>query len=141
MIKLEKIPPGIGERIPAAIAVMERDDRVLFAYLFGGLVRGGQKPLSDVDLAVFLTGMAGLAEYKFDLFDRLTDALGTNELDLVILNNAPVSIAGRVLQNKKTLVDKDPFRRHSYESVTLREFWDFSVKEKDVLCRRYGVGR
>lgn len=141
MIKFEKIPAGIAARIPALITVMDADGRIIFAYLFGGLARGEQKPLSDVDIAVFLTGTDGLAEYKLDLFDRLTDTLGTSELDLVILNTAPVSIAGRVLQNKETLVDKEPFRRHAYESVTLRKFFDFGIKEKEILFRRYHVGR
>ena len=127
MIKLEKLSPGIRDRIPAAVGVMKLDERVVFAYLFGGLARGGQKPLSDVEIAVFLDGTDGLAEYKLALFDRLTDALGTNELDLVILNTVPVSLAGRIVSNRTVLVDKDPFRRHAYESLTLREFWDFGM--------------
>jgi len=63
-----------------------------------------------------------------------------SELDLVILNTAPTSLAGRILQNKRILIDKEPFKRHEYESVTLREFFDFSIKEKSIFLSRYGIG-
>jgi hypothetical protein len=58
----------------------------------------------------------------------------------VILNNAPLSLAGRILQGRKVLVDKEPFVRHIFESRILREFFDFAVKEKNILKRRYGIG-
>ena len=37
-----------------------------------------------------------------------------------LLNTAPVSLAGQNIQNKQLLVDKEPVRRHQYESLTLR---------------------
>ena len=141
MIKFEKIPPDILSRISAAGQVLAEDERVVFGYLFGGLASGRVNPLSDADIAVFLNRTDSLAEYKLGLFDRLTAALGTAELDLVVLNAAPISLAGRVLQNKKLLADKEPFKRHEYESVTLREFFDFRVKEETLFARRYGIGR
>ncbi len=141
MIKFEKLPPHILSRIPAVREVLSLDKRVLFAYLFGGLVAGRVRPLSDVDIAVYLHDTGELAEYKLSLFGRVTDALGTAELDLVVLNTASISIAGRILQNRQLLVDKDPFRRHVYESLTLREFFDFRIKEEALFTRRYGIGR
>jgi hypothetical protein len=52
-----------------------------------------------------------------------------------------MSLAGRILQKRKLLMDKDPFLRHKYESRILREFFDFAIKEKELLDRRYGIGR
>lgn len=140
MIKFEKLPGEILARLGKVQEMLFRDDNVIFAYLFGGLAEGAAKPLSDVDVAVYLRSTAGLAEYKLGLFSRLTDELGTSELDLVVLNTAPTSLAGRVLQQKRVLVDKEPTRRHSYESVTLREFFDFRIKEEAFFNRRYGIG-
>jgi hypothetical protein len=94
-----------------------------------------------VDIAVYLNETGELAEYKLALFGRITDALGTSERDLVVLNTAPISIAGRVLQNRQLLADKDPFRRYAYESLTLREFFDFRIMEEEFFTRRYGIGR
>ena len=76
--------------------LLAQDNNVVFAYLFGGLAKKELRPLSDVDIAVYVKRTGSLAEYKLELFDRLTDALGTSELDCVILNIAPVSIAGRI---------------------------------------------
>jgi predicted nucleotidyltransferase len=141
MIKFEAIPKEILSRLPSAQHVLTHDENVIFAYLFGGLTEGRAKPLSDVDIAVFLANANNLAEYKLDLFCRLSDALGTTELDLVVLNTAPTSLTGRILQNKKLLADKEPPRRHSFESLALREFFDFRFKEAAFFNRRYGFGR
>jgi len=141
MIKFETLPPDTLSKIPAAVRVLEEDAGVVFAYLFGGLVSGIPKPLSDLDLAVYTRDVEDLAEYKLGLFQRLADTLGTAELDLVVLNRAPTSLAGRILRNRRVLVDKDPFRRHAYESLTLRQFFDFRFREEAVLAGRYGIGR
>ncbi len=141
MIKFEKIDSDVLLNIPLAKDVLERDANVVFAYLFGGLARGKVTPLSDVDVAVYLNSQEDLPQYKLDLFDRLTDSLGTCEVDLVILNNASISLVGRILAGKQLIVDKEPFRRHIYESVALREFFDFRIKEDNLFSSRYNLGR
>lgn len=141
MIKFERLPADILSRIPDVRRILLNDNNVIFAYLFGGLAEGKVKPLSDIDIAVYLRDSDNLAEYKLNLFDRLTDALRTSELDLIILNIVSLSIAGRILLNKQILVDKDLPIRHSYESLTLRKFFDFRIKEDAFFSMRYGVGR
>lgn len=141
MIKFERLPTDILSKIPDVKRILLQDHNVIFAYLFGGLSEGKVKPLSDIDISVYVRDTGNLAEYKISLFDRLTDSLSTNELDLIILNMAPVSIAGRILENKLILVDKDPPIRHVYESLTLRKFFDLRVKEDAFFSIRYGVGR
>ena len=140
MIKFEKLPANILSKIPAVLEIMSTDQRVIFGYLFGGLAAGRVRPLSDVDIAVYLSDTSELADYTLTLFDKITEVLGTAELDLIVLNTVPISIAGRILQNKKLLIDKDPFRRHIYESLTLREFFDFRITEEALFTRRYGIG-
>jgi len=141
MMKLEKLPGDILLRMADARKVFFADEAVIFAYLFGGLATGHVQPLSDVDIAVYITRTADLAMYKLNLFEKLVDALGTSEVDLVILNTAPLSLAGRVLQNKQVLVDKEPGQRHAYESLTQREFFDFRILEEAYFKRRYQYGR
>ena len=65
------------------------------------------------------------------------DLLRTEEIDLVILNTAALPLAYRIMKNKKILVDRDPFLRHRYESLIIREYLDFSVAESRILERRY----
>ena len=140
MIKLEAVPADILSRIPEAQRLLERDKTVIFAYLFGGMATGRVTPLSDVDIAVYVSNEADLRAYKLELFDELTGVLGTAELDLIILNSAPLSLSGRIVQSRKVLVDKDPHRRYEYESITLRKFFDFQLKEAEYFRRRYKSG-
>ncbi|HDH05732.1 MAG TPA: nucleotidyltransferase domain-containing protein [Nitrospirae bacterium] len=114
------------------------DSNVIFAYLFGGLLKDRQSPLSDVDIAVYIKNIKN-PDY-LDLFDKTTNVLDTDEVDIVVLNTSPISLTGRILQNRKILIDKDPFLRHRYESITLRKYFDFAIKERDILERRYGIG-
>jgi len=140
MIKLEALPANIVSKIPMATQLLMQETSVIFAYLFGGLASGKVTPLSDVDIAVYISIESEFDVYHLELFDKLAGALGTSELDLVFLNTAPLSLAGRILQNKQVLVDKDPLQRYDYESLTLRKFFDFRFKEEEYFQRRYGRG-
>lgn len=140
MIKREKLPKGIMDRLPAAALALAQRREIIFAYLFGSLVGGDVKPLSDVDIAVYLAEPYDIVEVKLSLLGIIIDTLGSDEIDLVILNTAPLSLVGRILRARQVIVDKEPFTRHKFESLTLREFWDFSRKEKDILERRYLSG-
>ena len=138
MIRYKKLPENIHQGINALIGFFMNDSNVIFAYLFGGLLKDRQSPLSDVDIAVYIKNIKNL-DY-LDLFDKTTNVLGTDEVDIVVLNTSPISLTGRILQNRKILIDKDPFLRHRYESITLRKYFDFAIKERDILERRYGIG-
>ncbi len=138
MIRFNKIPEDIHSKIGLLTDLFMKDSNIVFAYLFGGLARDQSKPLSDVDLAIYVKNLREL-DY-LSLLGKISETLCTDEVDLVVLNSAPVSLAGRSLQMRKVLVDKDPFLRHKYESQTLREFFDFTIKEKEILHGRYGIG-
>ena len=68
------------------------------------------------------------------------ELLETDEIDLIILNTAPLTLKKRILENKKIIVDKAPFFRNNYESLILRKYFDFAIKEMDILKRRYFYG-
>lgn len=140
MIKQNALPSDILSRLELLKPLFLSDYRIVFAYIFGGLASGKQQPLSDVDIAVYLNSCADKAEAKLDIIGALSDTLNTDEIDLVILNDAPISLVGRVLMKKRLIADKQPFIRHSFESLALREFFDFSRIEQDVLLRRFADG-
>ena len=94
-------------------------------------------PLSDVDIAIYFSKGANPAAMKMDILGELTTMLQTDEIDLVVLNTASLPLKMRILQKKKTIVDRDPFARHRYESLTMRSYFDFAQKEMDILERRY----
>ena len=138
MIRFKKIPENIHQKIDLLRDLFMEDSNIIFAYLFGSLSRGKGRPLSDVDLGIYVKDIKGLN--YLSLFSKISQILCTDEIDLVVLNTAPISLAGRILLERKLLIDKDPFLRHKYESRILREFFDFTIKEKEILHGRYGIG-
>lgn len=127
--------------IASAREAVSGNPKVVFAYLFGGLAKMEPRPLSDVDIAVYMAGKSDLAEAKLGLLGDLMRSLETDEIDLVILNTASLPLKARILRSKEIILDRDPFRRYSFESLVLREYFDFSIKEEGILQRRYSLGR
>ena len=140
MIKHEKLPENIIPLVPEAAVYLNSIPEIDFAYLFGGLVKTELRPLSDVDIAVYIEQEADITNIRFDILGGLNYILKTDEIDLVVLNNAPLPLAMRILSNKKLLVDKKPYVRHAYESLIMREYFDFSFLEKSILKRRFQNG-
>jgi uncharacterized protein len=138
MIRFKGLPGDIHRRIDSLVQTLKDDPNIRFVYLFGGLTRETPNPLSDVDIAVYLKDTKGF-DY-LALYGTITEILGSDEVDLVVLNAAQISLAGRILQSRRVLIDKEPGLRYEYESLTLRKYFDFRVKERDILTRRYGIG-
>ena len=140
MIKYQKLPENILKLLPGSRDYLELHPKVLFAYLFGSLAKGKLQPLSDVDIALYLAESISLPDIKLDILGNLINILQTDEIDLVVLNTAELPLIMNVLKSKKIIVDKDPFARHIFESLTMRKFFDFSIKESAILQRRYMNG-
>jgi len=80
------------------------------AYLFGSVAWGDTGPLSDVDVALLLrTGVS--REATFDLRLHMMTALGrafdADEIDVIVLNDAPLLLQHRVLRDGKVLFCRD----------------------------------
>jgi predicted nucleotidyltransferase len=127
-------------RLPEVERFLDSHPDVIFAYLFGSLSRGSKKPPGDVDIAVYLAHRGDFGEKKMELLGALADILQTDDIDLIVLNTTGLPLAMNVLKNKRVLVDKEPFKRHAFESLTMRKYFDFSIKEAAQLRRRYLSG-
>ena len=64
-----------------------------------------------------------LAGLQFEIAGDLEDHLG-REVDLVVLNTAPVDLAMRVLRDGQLLFDRNPSIRIRFEVRTRNEFFD-----------------
>ncbi|MCX7698812.1 MAG: nucleotidyltransferase domain-containing protein, partial [Candidatus Goldbacteria bacterium] len=81
MIRFKRLPENIKEKIESLPEFLDKEDDVVFAYLFGGLLRKKLSPLSDIDIAIYIKN-----KKKFDYLEfycRLTDFLETDEVDLI----------------------------------------------------------
>jgi hypothetical protein len=140
MIKERALPPESIRKLGFLPGFFEDCGSIEFAYLFGSLARSSFSPLADIDIAVYLLEAKNLLETKMDLLGRLNDFLGTDEIDLVVLNTAPISLLGRILMQKRLVFCRNDFLRHRFESFSLRKYFDFRILEEKLLFRRFKLG-
>jgi uncharacterized protein YutE (UPF0331/DUF86 family)/predicted nucleotidyltransferase len=100
---------GVAE----AVGVL-RQAGARFAYLHGSRAAGRERPDSDVDIAAHFGGRAP------NSFDVLLPA----GVDLLVLDGAPLELAGRVAAGGRLLFDDEPVARVRWEAVTRKVYFD-----------------
>ena len=123
----------MGLDLTRLTAALGAETDVVFAYLYGSQATGRTRPRSDIDVAVYLRDGVDTFEARLRLIGVLERVLGTDAIDLVVLNDAPLSLTGRILTTRQVLVDHQPHQRHLYESLTARQFVDFRFREHRLL--------
>ena len=135
------VPLDIDQRLKTLGDTLERlCPDVEFAYLFGSRGRDCATPRSDIDLAIYVSPAADEGDVRLEAARAGAAHLGTDAIDMIALNTAPIALAGRVLSSRRVLLDRDPFLRHRYESSTARLFQDFRIREHRLLTERYSHG-
>ena len=107
--------------------VFERTQAVQAAYLFGSQADGSAGAQSDIDLAVVLeegTEEQFRLRESVELELALGAALGTHNLDLVVLNRAPLPLRHRALATGKVLYSRDEVKRTDFVEQVTREYID-----------------
>lgn len=109
-----------------AEALTQRTE-VLEAYLFGSHALGRAEPHSDIDVAVYIDAGAPASPYGYaaDLTAHLIQALGTNAIDLVVLNQAPPLLYHRVLRDGRRILSRDLRATTTREGYALSRYWDY----------------
>ena len=131
---IERRLSTLGAALTAACPDIE------FAYLFGSSSTGRRTPRSDVDLAIYVSESVDVQLARLETSRIAASHLGTDAIDIVLLNTAPVVLAGRVLTSRQVVVDRHPFLRHRYESLAARLFQDFRIRQHRLLAERYARG-
>jgi predicted nucleotidyltransferase len=112
--------------------------QVKLVYLFGSTARRERGPMSDYDFAVFLGNKdtKEVTHIRFELMDKLSRALNTENVDVVMLDVAKSpELKYNILQEGQLIFEREPFRV-IYEPVVLNEYFDFS----DML-QKHGLTR
>ena len=137
----ENVDRRIVERLSGALAPREE---ILEAYLFGSHARGGARPDSDIDVAVYIDEAIaddGHWGYRAELTTDLMVALGTNEVDVVVLNKAPILLYHRVLRDGIRLLSRDLRATTTRAGRALSYYFDFLPQlEKMDAARQYAAG-
>ncbi|MEA2038904.1 MAG: nucleotidyltransferase domain-containing protein [Thermodesulfobacteriota bacterium] len=112
----KKLPDDAMERVSRVITLVSDDQDVLALYLFGSGAQNRLQPLSDLDFGILLLRQLDKKqrfEKQIDLIGKFNDFFGTDEIDLVVLNDAPSRFSFNILKygtllffrNKKAIID------------------------------------
>ncbi len=102
-----------GAAIAGSVAAL-REAGARFAYLHGSRAAGTQRPGSDIDIAA----------YFGDRPPQSFEILLPPGVDLLVLDRAPLELAGRVAVGGKLLFDADPVARVRWEARTRKIYFD-----------------
>jgi predicted nucleotidyltransferase len=125
-----------GGRRRALAELFQRQPDVVAAYLFGSQARRKAGPLSDVDLAVWLDDRLKpkRSRRQLALGSEAASLLGTDEVELAILNGAPPLLAQRVIRDGELLAERDAPARIRLET-------DAVIRYLDTIPLREELGR
>lgn len=123
----EQSAKDLSERLNA---IFSRIEKVVFAYLFGSFARGDDFPISDIDIAVYLSGKASLAD-ELRLYSTISRELKHDNIDLIILNNTNnIMLLDEIVRYGKVVCDRNPSLRESFELRVLHDAIDFKHQRK-----------
>ncbi|HEY8815544.1 MAG TPA: nucleotidyltransferase domain-containing protein [Candidatus Dormibacteraeota bacterium] len=120
---------------------------VVAAMLIGSQARGNPGPLSDVDIGIWHDpglDAHGRFDLQLDLAGEITSLLETDEVDLVLLNNAPPLIRHRAIREGKRLVERDHDERVRLETRAILDYLDTAPLRVELgrgVRRRMKEGR
>jgi uncharacterized protein len=102
------------DAVTAEAVIALRQAGARFAYLHGSRTTGFHRPDSDVDVAA----------YFGDRPPNSFEVLLPPGVDLLVLDCAPLELAGRVAVAGKLLFDDDPVARVRWEAMTRKIYFD-----------------
>lgn len=111
----------------------EKRDDVKMAFLFGSRVKGTARNVSDWDIAIYFTPVSDSIEWEEsnrdypaenEVWGACIDILQTDNVDLVVLNRAPATIADTAMRGKP-LVIKDRNLLLRFMLIVTREAEDY----------------
>lgn len=114
------------------------------AYLFGSTVKGANRKLSDIDIAIRLGDNLFPSQFhaiRLQLMDDL-ESYFRRKVDVVILNNASLKLIHQVLSTGKIIFTKDLEKEIAYAIQKQKEYFDFKhYIDRDIQeSRKYFQG-
>ncbi len=101
---------------------------IVAVYVFGSYAREQAGPLSDIDVAVLLRPTVAAERYldaRLQCMHDMANILQRNDVDIVILNEAPLALGYRVLRDGKLLFCGDRATLTAFKATTITRYLDF----------------
>jgi len=105
------------------------DFPVMLAYLYGSTATGRATPFSDVDIALVMNedhfDPADRLILELEIEDQIVSACDMREVDVRIINDAPIMLQGEVVTDGILLFSQDEEFRVEFETSTRSKYFDF----------------
>jgi len=142
-----RIVARIRKILPQALATHP----ITAAYVYGSVARGTATPMSDVDIALVIEPLtqSSYDQLKLELSIQAgiedaaravaraadteagaVDPIELPEIDVRIINNAPLTVQGRILQEGVLVYEGNHQARVEFEVATRKRYFDFAPVAK-----------
>ena len=123
-----KLPEDVIDRIPVLIERIEKDTDIVALYTFGSLATGDLKPLSDLDFGILVSCNLDKKERfdkHLDLIGKFNEVFKTDEVDLVMMNDAPMRFSHNIIKSGKLLYCSNKTELSDFIEKTIKLYLDF----------------
>jgi len=110
----------LRDEVAAAVIAALRSAGATFGFVFGSVADGTATAASDLDVAGYW-GLAAPAPW---------DVVVPDGVDLLVLDGAPLELAGRVALHGRLLFDDDPPARVRWQATTRRIYLDEELRQR-----------
>jgi predicted nucleotidyltransferase len=118
--------PTVKEKLSRSLERIACRYGVISAYLYGSHARGQVRPSSDIDIAVLIKNTGEHSSLDlFKLGREMENETGLKNIDVRLLNYAPLAARGRILTEGRLLYSGDDSTRVDFEVMTRSLYFDF----------------
>jgi len=127
---IKKTLPEIDKIQETLQEFFKKREEILFSFLFGSIPNNKTTGVSDIDIAVMvdynrIDGSNYRYGYKAELISELISLLSFNDIDLIILNDAPILLKHRIARFGKLIYSKDDRMSLEFQVKALEQYLDF----------------
>jgi predicted nucleotidyltransferase len=126
LLEIKKLLIGISE--------------IEFAFIFGSFGRNEDTELSDIDIAIYQTKHKSKYELimlEFDIEVKLTERIPAQKFDVRCLNNAPIVVIGKIINEGELLFARDEAFLIDFIVKNRLKYMDYLIVYKPLLEKRY----
>jgi predicted nucleotidyltransferase len=132
-----KIASEEKEKIISAIKDgLEKYNEIIFAYIFGSFIDNESPFFRDIDIGVYVNedviSQKKFIDYVMSLSLELESLFKRYPVDVVVMNNAPLSLASKITQGELLFV-KDEELWGDFVTRTWSLYHDHAISSREIL--------
>lgn len=126
-----KLEPGkinIQGKIEDLLSFFDKKPFIFAVFLYGSYGTEYQTPLSDVDIAIFIDpDKEILFQEELQLGADLTSISGEDDINLLIINHAPVVLQYNIISTGSIIYERSTDRVSDFIERVLKNYADYAI--------------